>query len=101
MLSAIWPFFPFDLSGDGLWISHLLVIQHLPGTCHFFEFSCHSKVFLWTHDCPEKVRVYFSSHRRFPLLSVMLRDVISFILNIRSYTSRDCPNFRDSYCFPK
>jgi len=30
-------------------------------------------------DCPGQVWVSFCSHRRFPLLSMMLRDVTSFI----------------------
>jgi len=62
-----------DLSGDFF------------NTCPELGFSCYSKVFE-TYDCFRKYSFFLQSHRRFALLSMALRDIIFFILNVRVFT---------------
>jgi len=69
-------------------MSHLSVSNTCPRLEAIFKNFPASKVFLWTRDCPEKVRVSFCAHRRFPLLSMISRDVIPLILDVRNYTVR-------------
>jgi len=62
----------------------------------FLSFPATVKFVLWTHDCSGKIQVSFCSHHRFPLLSMMLRDVISFIFDVTSCIARSFYSVSDS-----